>query len=198
MTRVHARSVAAIARPGGEPSGDTIDLVAPSPGHFRSVLRRGETVQPGMLIGELEVLGSVSSVLAPDGARGAIVSADRELTRAPVDHGSVLFTLDPRATTGAADASAAVTTAATSGLVFKAPTSGRFYGRPSPDKPAFVTVGAELAPGTTICLLEVMKTFHRVTYGGGGLPDRARVTAVLVADGADINAGDPLLALEAL
>jgi biotin carboxyl carrier protein len=41
-----------------------------------------------------------------------------------------------------------------------------------------------------------MKTFHRVTYGGAGLPDTARVRRVLVADGADVNAGDPLLALE--
>jgi acetyl-CoA carboxylase biotin carboxyl carrier protein len=44
-------------------------------------------------------------------------------------------------------------------------------------------------------LLEVMKTFHRVTYGGPGLPDTARVVRVLIADGDDVNAGDPLLAL---
>jgi len=77
--------------------------------------------------------------------------------------------------------------------VFRAPTSGRFYGRPGPGKPAFVTAGSELVPNATICLLEVMKTFHRVTYSG----DRARVREVLVEDGADVNAGDPLLALEA-
>ena len=37
-----------------------------------------------------------------------------------------------------------------------------------------------------------MKTFNRVTYSGA----RVRVTELLVADGADVNAGDPLLALE--
>ena len=41
-----------------------------------------------------------------------------------------------------------------------------------------------------------MKTFHRVTYGGPGLPERARVRAILIADGADVTAGEPLLALE--
>ncbi|MBL9012811.1 MAG: hypothetical protein JNL83_01465, partial [Myxococcales bacterium] len=56
----------------------------------------------------------------------------------------------------------------------------------------------ELAPGATVCLLEVMKTFHRVTYGGAGVPERARVREVLVADGADVTQGDPLLALDAL
>ena len=40
-----------------------------------------------------------------------------------------------------------------------------------------------------------MKTFNRVTYGGAGLPERARVEKILVADGDDVNAGDPLLAL---
>ncbi len=78
--------------------------------------------------------------------------------------------------------------------MFRAPTSGRFYGRPSPDKPSFVDRGAELQTGTTICLLEVMKTFNRVTYSGAP----ARVRDVLVAEGADVNAGDALLALEAM
>jgi acetyl-CoA carboxylase biotin carboxyl carrier protein len=80
--------------------------------------------------------------------------------------------------------------------VFRAPTSGRFYGRSAPDKPPFVEPGTQLVHGATICLLEVMKTFHRVTYGGSGLPDTARVSSVLVRDGDDVNAGDPLLALE--
>jgi acetyl-CoA carboxylase biotin carboxyl carrier protein len=82
--------------------------------------------------------------------------------------------------------------------VFRAPTSGRFYGRSTPDKPPFVQVGSELGTGTAVCLLEVMKTFHRVTYGGTDVPTRARVREVLVADGADVNAGDPLLALDAI
>src|SRR5439155_5002957 len=95
----------------------------------------------------------------------------------------------------AGEAAAGETAAAASpardadGLVFRAPTSGRFYGRSSPDKPPFVTVGATLAHGATICLLEVMKTFHRVTYGGAGLPETARVAPVLVADGVGVNAG---------
>ena len=32
------------------------------------------------------------------------------------------------------------------------------------------TIDDELTAGATICLLEIMKTFHRVTYGGPGLP----------------------------
>jgi acetyl-CoA carboxylase biotin carboxyl carrier protein len=102
--------------------------------------------------------------------------------------------LDAAARTGRADdETAPVDTLRTiAGHVFRAPTSGRYYGRPTPDKPAFLTVGAELRAGATVCLLEVMKTFNRVTYSG----EPARVRELLVADGADVNAGDPLLALE--
>ena len=118
-----------------------------------------------------------------------------------VGYGEVLVELDPSlqlAAAAAAGPTAATAAGATAvdGLVFHAPTSGRFYGRPSPDKPAFVTEGTELTAGTTVCLLEVMKTFHRVTYGGAGLPATARVRRVLVADGADVSAGQPLLALD--
>jgi acetyl-CoA carboxylase biotin carboxyl carrier protein len=58
-----------------------------------------------------------------------------------------------------------------------------------------VQPGDELTVGQTVCLLEVMKTFHRVTYGGKGLPERARVQSVLPAEESDLNAGDIILVL---
>jgi acetyl-CoA carboxylase biotin carboxyl carrier protein len=42
----------------------------------------------------------------------------------------------------------------------------------------------------------VMKTFNRLTYGGPGLPDRAKVRAVLVRDEADVDSGTAILELE--
>ena len=74
--------------------------------------------------------------------------------------------------------------------------SGRFYARPSPDKPPFVIQGQTVKTGDTIGLLEVMKTFNRLTYGGAGFPEAATVRRVVPADGDDLNAGDPLLELE--
>lgn len=193
MTRSTERTVTALLRPRDA----LLDLVAPAPGLFRSLLGTGDVVRASNVVGELEILGQLVAVIAPDGAHGAIVSA-QDLARRPVDHGGLLFALDPQIASAATAAGTQQPGAGAHALVFRAPTSGRFYGRPSPDKPPFVTAGMELAPGTTICLLEVMKTFHRVTYGGAGLPDRARVTQLLVADGADVSAGDALLALEAI
>jgi acetyl-CoA carboxylase biotin carboxyl carrier protein len=161
---------------------------------------QGDLVTPGSDLGELVVLGRASILVVPRSADGVAGIALRLPSAVrPVGHGDVLVELDPSLQRAAGASTAAAVSAATDaaeGLVFHAPTSGRFYVRPAPDKPAFVTEGTRLTAGTTVCLLEVMKTFHRVTYGGPGLPDTARVRRVLVADGADVNAGDPLLALE--
>lgn len=186
---------------------DGTALRAPAPGWFHRTVLADHLVVPGDTLGELEILGRRIPIIAPQ-IRGIVElehtdHADVRSATA-VQYGDVLFRL--------ADASIRLgdTRAATSnpanpesgqgtwGLVFRAPTSGRFYGRASPDKPAFVSTGSELATGATVCLLEVMKTFHRVTFGGPGMPPRARVRAVLASEGTDVNAGDALLALDAL
>ena len=196
--RPHERALTAAARPAPDRDG-ALELLSPSPGLFRRAVRAGDLVRPGGVLGELELLGRLALVLVPDGVRGALVAVrGEELARPPVDFGAVLAIVDPRAlatdpsSASPAASSSAAAAASAAGRVFRAPTSGRFYGRPAPYQPAFVSAGDELSPGATICLLEVMKTFHRVTYGG----EPARVREVLVADGADVNAGDPLLALE--
>jgi acetyl-CoA carboxylase biotin carboxyl carrier protein len=193
--RLHAPEVDAIV---AAPDDGVIELRAPSNGVFVPAVATGDLVAPGGVLGELSVLGRASAVRVPRGATSGI--AVRVITAAShaVSFGDALVAIDPSLQHGSARAGAttAVTATAATGLVFRAPTSGRFYGRSSPDKPAFVAPGSELTTGATICLLEVMKTFHRVTFGGPGLPDTARVVRVLVADGDDVNAGDPLLALE--
>jgi biotin carboxyl carrier protein len=179
-------------------SGD--ELRAPAPGFFRVLVSPDHLIAPGDVIGELEVLGRITRVTAPRVRGLAQLPPGPALARRPVAFGDVLVRVTADVALGALESAGAgsATGAAAHGLVFRAPTSGRFYGRPSPDKPAFAAAGTELAAGATVCLLEVMKTFHRDTYGGAEVPPRARVKDVLVADGADVNQGDPLLALEAL
>jgi len=200
--RLHAPELDALVA-AGPPRGEraTVELRAPRPGHFVPWIAQGELVSPGAAIGELVVLGRASALIAPRTGEPAAAGIALRLPPAvhAVGYGEVLVELDPSlqlAAGAAGPAAATAAAAAVDGLVFHAPTSGRFYGRPSPDKPAFVTEGTELTAGTTVCLLEVMKTFHRVTYGGAGLPATARVRRVLVADGADVSAGQPLLALD--
>lgn len=175
------------------------EVRAPAPGWFHLLVAADHLVAQGDVIGELEILGRTVRVVAP-AMRGLVkLPPGPALARRAVGYGDVLFRVATDVSIAGVDASAADAAArADHAHVFRAPTSGRFYGRPTPDKPAFVEVGGEIAPGATVCLLEVMKTFHRVTYGGDDVPPRARVREVLVADGADVNQGDPLLALEPL
>lgn len=184
MTRQHGRraDILAIKLDAGW------RLASPQPGRFLPAITKGP-VSARDILGTLSVLGATIELVIPAGVTGWI---DGELSTRTVDYGDPIATLVPALAGTAVDDAAAVAAAQTSGPVFRAPTSGRYYGRPSPDKPPFVTAGMELAAGTTICLLEVMKTFNRVLFDG----DRARVREVLVAEGADVNAGDPLLALE--
>jgi len=184
--RLHAPHVRALV----DPHARTIDVRAPMPGQFIPEIGAGDLVTPDEVIGHLVVLGRSIAITA-GAVRGLAVDPGEPR---PVAYGDRLFAIDLEATIDATDPAIAVLAPSTGELVFRAPTSGRFYGRPAPDKPPFVTAGAELATGATICLLEVMKTFHRVSFGG----ERARVLAVLVSDGDDVNAGDALLALERL
>jgi acetyl-CoA carboxylase biotin carboxyl carrier protein len=171
-----------------------VEIASPSIGWWQPRVAAGAIVRGGELLGVLDVLGTHHDVIAPPEARGAVIDRAKG-ARVAVGFGATILVLDPRGA-GEAAAAAASTKAETSGLVFAAPLSGRFFARPGPGKPPFVAVGAEIAPGQTICMLEVMKTFNRVTYGGAGLPERARVTAILVADEEDVTMGQAILRLE--
>jgi acetyl-CoA carboxylase carboxyltransferase component len=84
------------------------------------------------------------------------------------------------------------------GLVFRAPLTGRVYFRPSPEDPPFVAVGDVIDRGTTVCLMEAMKSFNRVHYGGERLPERARIVRFPIEDGSDVDQDMPIMELEAV
>ena len=48
------------------------------------------------------------------------------------------------------------------------PIPGMFYRRPDPDSPVFVEPGASVGADQTLCLVEVMKSFHEVPAGVAG------------------------------
>jgi acetyl-CoA carboxylase biotin carboxyl carrier protein len=182
-----------------EPSADgRLAVAAPAVGYWRRAPALGALVLPGGELGELEILGVVHRLVAPEGARGVIteLSVPRR-GRTPVAYGEPIALLDPEAAGEAAAAEAAPAAAAgATGLAFRAVSSGRFYGRPAPSKAPFVEIGQEIERGHTVCLLEVMKTYSRLVYGGEGLPERARVVAIRPSDGDDLAAGDVILELE--
>jgi len=71
------------------------------------------------------------------------------------------------------------------------PMIGTFYRRPSPNSAPFVEVGDTVKPDTDICIVEVMKLLNTIPAGCGGT-----VSRILVEDGATIEAGQALMAIE--
>lgn len=61
-----------------------------------------------------------------------------------------------------AEAPAAAAAAAADGIEIKSPMVGTFYASPSPENPAFVTVGQEVTPDTVVCIIEAMKVMNEI------------------------------------
>jgi acetyl-CoA carboxylase biotin carboxyl carrier protein len=54
-------------------------------------------------------------------------------------------------------------------IEIKAQIMGMFYAQPEPGAPPFVVIGAEVKKDTTVCLIEVMKTFNAMNAGVNGV-----------------------------
>jgi acetyl-CoA carboxylase biotin carboxyl carrier protein len=68
---------------------------------------------------------------------------------------------------------------------------GTAYRKPSPEAKAFVEVGALVAVGDKLLLIEAMKTFNEIAAPRAGV-----VTAIFVEDGQPVEYGEPLLVIE--
>jgi acetyl-CoA carboxylase biotin carboxyl carrier protein len=71
-----------------------------------------------------------------------------------------------------------------------------FYRRPRPDAPAYVEIGHVIEEGNTLALVEVMKCFSAITYGGEGLPPRAKVIEIRAEDSAEVQAEQVLFVVQ--
>ena len=76
-------------------------------------------------------------------------------------------------------------------ITIKSPMIGTFYKRPSPDKPNFVEVGDEIAPGKVVCIIEAMKLFNEIESEVSG-----KVVKVLVEDSSPVEYDQPFFLVE--
>jgi acetyl-CoA carboxylase biotin carboxyl carrier protein len=67
------------------------------------------------------------------------------------------------------------------------PMVGTFYAAPRPDAPSFTTVGAAVAPDTTVCMVEAMKVFNEIKAETSGT-----IVKVLVQSGSAVEYGQKL------
>lgn len=202
-TRSTADAAESTAESADKSESVTFVLSAPAVGIWRDAPAPGSLITPGSYLGQLDILGALHRLYAPKGAHGiaalapAAAGTEEDSLLRPVGYNDPLLVLDPEGVHSAAAELAAHRSSAsgqeTGELTFRAPMSGRFYRRPAPDKPEFVKAGDEIEVGATIGLLEVMKTFNRVTYGGDDLPERAHVVEVVPEDQADLATDDVIL-----
>jgi acetyl-CoA carboxylase biotin carboxyl carrier protein len=76
-------------------------------------------------------------------------------------------------------------------ITIKSPMIGTFYKRPSPDKPSFVEVGEEIAPGKVLCIIEAMKLFNEIESEVSG-----KVVKILADDSSPVEYDQPLFLVE--
>ena len=75
------------------------------------------------------------------------------------------------------------------GLV-KSPIVGTAYLTPEPGAPAFVSVGASVKAGDTLCIIEAMKLLNEIDADVAGT-----ITQVLVENGQPVEFGQPLFVI---
>ena len=76
------------------------------------------------------------------------------------------------------------------GHVMRAPMVGTFYTSPSPDQPAFVSVGQAVKAGETLAIIEAMKMFNPIEADVSGT-----ILAVLTESGSPVEFDQPLFVI---
>ena len=121
------------------------------------------------------------TIRRPGGSDQANVSGVPGVSAVPV--------VQQQAAPAAAPAPAATASPEEEGLLtIESPMVGTFYSTPSPEKPAFVSVGDSLGPETVICLIEAMKIFNEIKAEQSGA-----VVKILVNNGDSVEFGQPIM-----
>jgi acetyl-CoA carboxylase biotin carboxyl carrier protein len=90
----------------------------------------------------------------------------------------------PEAATASADTDANL-------ITVKSPIIGTFYRKASPDKPAFVEVGADVKQGDVLCVIEAMKLFNEIESEMSG-----KIVKILVDDSSPVEFDQPLFLID--
>ncbi len=82
---------------------------------------------------------------------------------------------------------------AISGDTINSPMVGTYYASPSPESPAFVSVGDTVKKGQTLCILEAMKIMNEVEADFD-----CKIVKILVEDGKPVEYDMPIFVVEKL
>ncbi|NJN64756.1 MAG: hypothetical protein HC882_07675 [Acidobacteria bacterium] len=175
----------------GDDDGGTV-LMAPGPGRIRWDRREGEALAAGSVVGIIVREERAYRLVVPAPVRGRIENVHLRNTWTTCEHGSLLARLVTSAPADDASSWTRGAAASEDGFVVRATTHGTFYGRPSPDAPAYVDLGGEVDAGAPIGLIEVMKCFSPIYFEPPEAGARGVLVEVLAKDGAEVRVDHPL------
>jgi len=186
--------------------GGNVEVACPGVGIWEDPPKEAVLLEENAAVGTLRCRSRRRLLVLPADVRGRVLEPPRSLRKVPLEYGERMFTLSGaefpaetapesvgrnRSDRGGMAAGREVPPDGI--LAVRAPTDGVYYGRPSPGAAPFVLPGSRIRIGTTLGLVEVMKTFNPILYGGPDLPEEAEVVEIRVEDGGEIHAGDILL-----
>ena len=190
-----------VARVDHDEDGQGFMVRSPAVGVVDAIPRLGLYMNPEEPFLVLRVLGQRNILVLPRGVQGRVTEQFITGTTVPVDFNQPLFHLGLGAEAASeAEAAAGGAGAGAAGgdlIPVPSPSEGIFYRKPSPESPPYVEEGSEITKGTVIGLVEVMKSFNQITYGGPTLPKRGTVARVLVEDSTEVTFGQPLVLIKA-
>jgi biotin carboxyl carrier protein len=195
------RTLIAEVRPD-EKDPEVVLITSPVVGIADGAPSVGVFLNPADRIITLKILNRRFDLRLPRNAHGRVIETLIPGGCTPVAYGGKIARLDPRALDSTGDAAQGpdqgTGVAAEDGgtIVVTAPSDGIFYRRPSPDSPSYVDVGTEVTTGSILGLVEIMKCFHQITFGGLDLPERGEVTKILADDSSEVGFGQALFQIK--
>ncbi len=183
-------------------SDQTFLVRSPAVGVADGVPNRGVYLNPSEGFLTLAILNRRYIVQLPRNVQGMVTEQLIEDTATPVAYGEPLFrlsrALDVVSARGGAEKQGGAAQEADDLIAVTAPSDGVFYRRPSPESPNYIDEGGEVTSGTVLGLIEVMKSFNQITYGGPDLPERGTITRILAQDSSEVAYGQTLFLVRPL
>jgi acetyl-CoA carboxylase biotin carboxyl carrier protein len=182
-----------------EQDPELLVVASPVVGMADGVPRVGIFLNPFDRLLTIKILDQSFTLRMPRDVHGRITEACIPNALTPVAYDDPLVRIDPRALAageGGAELAAASASggeaAAAGAIAVPAPSEGIFYRSSSPDSDPYVQIGSQVSTGTVLGLVEVMKCFNQITYGGPGLPEKGEVVKILADDSAEVHFGQEL------
>lgn len=109
----------------------------------------------------------------------------------PMQQAPMAMPQAPAATPQVTESAAPAAAPASSGDTVKSPIVGTYYEASSPDSDPFISVGAKVKKGQTLCIIEAMKIMNEIESEFAGT-----VKEILVSNGTPVEFDQPLFIIQ--